>query len=1113
MPFSTSRGGKITGREGLLLQGLPVNQMNISQLTDNQQRHLAGNAMTTTVLGAFMLGALTTFHEILKPDESRPQVIEEPLIPNMDGEEFLLEKSSDPGAFVDRTVEEFVEKAAKSSKLCYCEGRQETVGVKLYRCHVCTHTACAICRGNPSHDYVVMEQSTPDNRIKPQDFEAFIKESLPLRISFKDVSHLKAQLQDLSRVYENQMKSPSRLSALELIKNALTSDVCFRGARRREFWQLRYSSEHSELILEIGPSRCLFRLFVKVPSHTPSNDPARVMFEGSPIAQMEPKDNMIKGQWKVRVPIDQKFSATITSNGPVVRSFAAQRGLVEAVNEDEYVHSYCTIYSKERQAIKNLTGRDLCGNYKLYQDCAQAFNSFHKKDNVDGTEPDTFFYFDHTGQTGFPKEHGFVFTEEIRRLDHGETRRCFARTKHYQQQPIVKKDSKEIEKRISVVVDCKWIYLDDFAIASSAGHIVNFGHLPDVPTFDPSCQSQTVAFSCKLSFDNIKMLGPKGKWFEISQVNAEDYMHHLGWALNKIKVFGNHVSQNLLDYDTWHPIDPNNPHCDKCAPSPPVHVWAWQKQKGRGKRWKQMPFEMPESANEFEELLKTRPPGISTFCLMDKGSTELRIGINPTALCHRATANLKSQGPYQTSWCFVTDDTSERAYKNSYKLQSTAEEKPTEAPTGFTKRFKLRREQKQTLTWMLAQEKGVTFTEREFVEARQSQMGYLLMAQASQERIVRGGILASEVGYGKTIMTIALALSRAQADKEFADNYTGDLIPTKATLIFVPGQLPKQWRAEAEKFIRKPIKGDILLIERVQDLGRITIKQIQKATLVIVSFSVCKAESYLARLANLVGMVEPVEKTSDRAKDVWHEIAKEEIAGSMRYLKANPTGFQKYLDKKLRGREKAADGVKLPIPSKRIVGAAYQALSAKRSHDEMTGQNTDAAAIEAAPKAATLEICVHQRIKFAGGEPFEFKNLLGIVLEMFQWARVVIDEFTYVKREENPTISKVKAEAYWGLSGTAPYETYKGITEMASFVGVRVGPLDYSRLPKDERDDIEKDLSRKYLLRDHSKRRDANHLIAAEKLLLVLDPPSGRLIERRQDQAVLFLQLYVRRVR
>ena len=54
------------GLEALSMQGLPVDKLLLTRETEDQLADLAGNAMSTTVVGACMLAALVVGRKLLK---------------------------------------------------------------------------------------------------------------------------------------------------------------------------------------------------------------------------------------------------------------------------------------------------------------------------------------------------------------------------------------------------------------------------------------------------------------------------------------------------------------------------------------------------------------------------------------------------------------------------------------------------------------------------------------------------------------------------------------------------------------------------------------------------------------------------------------------------------------------------------------------------------------------------------------------------------------------------------------------------------------------------------------------------------------------------------------
>jgi hypothetical protein len=58
VPYVTNRGGPLTGLEALSLQGIPVDDLILTRESEDQLADLAGNAMTSTVVGSAIVAAL-----------------------------------------------------------------------------------------------------------------------------------------------------------------------------------------------------------------------------------------------------------------------------------------------------------------------------------------------------------------------------------------------------------------------------------------------------------------------------------------------------------------------------------------------------------------------------------------------------------------------------------------------------------------------------------------------------------------------------------------------------------------------------------------------------------------------------------------------------------------------------------------------------------------------------------------------------------------------------------------------------------------------------------------------------------------------------------------------
>lgn len=58
LPYVSNRGGPLLGLEALSMQGLPIDELLLTRESEDNLRDLAGNAMSSTVVGASMISAL-----------------------------------------------------------------------------------------------------------------------------------------------------------------------------------------------------------------------------------------------------------------------------------------------------------------------------------------------------------------------------------------------------------------------------------------------------------------------------------------------------------------------------------------------------------------------------------------------------------------------------------------------------------------------------------------------------------------------------------------------------------------------------------------------------------------------------------------------------------------------------------------------------------------------------------------------------------------------------------------------------------------------------------------------------------------------------------------------
>lgn len=262
-------------------------------------------------------------------------------------------------------------------------------------------------------------------------------------------------------------------------------------------------------------------------------------------------------------------------------------------------------------------------------------------------------------------------------------------------------------------------------------------------------------------------------------------------------------------------------------------------------------------AGEYERKLKGRPaPFITQLRLDDAGNGMVRIGANIPSLLHRALARLPRQNrtePATLSWRLQSDFVPmAKLNLPKFQLSSNRHDSSHRQPPHF-KKCPLRPEQLRSLHWMLHQEspKATPFIEEEISEAILDALGWRAEGRAQRPICVRGGVLADEVGYGKTAITLGLidsASDRVKDEAEGRPDIPGK-IATNATIVIVPSQLVRQWATETVKFTKNTF--EILTFETVTDMNKHTIREIMEADLIICACDLFSSKAYLANFEAL----------------------------------------------------------------------------------------------------------------------------------------------------------------------------------------------------------------------------------------------------------------------
>lgn len=169
IPVLTLEARPITGSEALKLQGMPIENFDMSIETQSQLQDLAGNAMSTTVVGAAILAALSCV--AIYDAENNEGWLKEKLFLKGDFKDANFKDynsfyAADGGiqsrgfhdldglvlsAHTICNVAQILLLGEKTRRRCVCQHILAYSSMDLYTCEVCGASLCKSCKGNPKH--------------------------------------------------------------------------------------------------------------------------------------------------------------------------------------------------------------------------------------------------------------------------------------------------------------------------------------------------------------------------------------------------------------------------------------------------------------------------------------------------------------------------------------------------------------------------------------------------------------------------------------------------------------------------------------------------------------------------------------------------------------------------------------------------------------------------------------------------------------------------------------------------------------------------------------------------------------------------------------------------
>jgi site-specific DNA-cytosine methylase len=988
--FASDPGRALAPQELLSLQGLPLSKISFTTETTAEIQDLAGNAMSTTAVGPAILAALICGQAVLQSNITT-QTFDEGTSKTVPIQRTIVDAATQAVTSATETQEQeldltdLLDRSCKSAKRCYCEGSAAVAQRAIQQCADCHHTTCKRCGGNPSHTYR-LASSINGKRSEPVDFERHLRSRLPQCLTFggnptvSDAMEL-AQYEDYT----------------EASHAAFNSTLTFSHVKRPHYWAAVYRAPSAKLELRLDDHGASWRLFGVADKGLPANSELRKLLE-QPIAVADCGNSLLRDlQWRQRAPTEDNLEVKLKGTQPIA-SWLARLALPDYRNQQVWSRLHIQVHVPAT-AIADV-GVDLSGQYEALPLCGTPGDSLYKKLGTSVGRP--IYLLHNPTRDGDPELDRFVFTTEKERLDFGE--RPVLASLDPKWSPCV--DSKSFA-RTSLQPTGKW-QDSDLQLQEVDPQVVVHAPLSiEAPQLQLDCKEAELILKCDFSSssrnegDSAHVVDPKDRQF---------FAQH---------AFILELMRRQLPTTKWRPLPTTKTGCacSSCAPHKPNLRW---KLTGQGKKTTIKPYEDPATAAVYERAIKRRPHPILFQTVLGSQGLTMHFGINLASLAHRAVAHLPAN--YKTTCRLAWTLEQDLASSSNFTVKPFVLE-PTEGPSSPNAHVgmscRLFPKQALVLHWMQQQELGRSFTIEEAEEAIVPAIGWRAEVRAETDIQVRGGICADHPGFGKTITSLALIHSNLSDGTDIAadlrkrqttENGTSGLIAIQATLIVAPGTLTQQWASEIrDKLGYTP--AELLVVKVLKDLDKYTIKDFEKAKIVIVNRTVLGNPSYAEKIADFVGMPGPA-TNSGRAFSQWLSHAFKEIPAHLDILlNQGLTPLQNHVRTRYAERVGSED-FRAVVPSRRLVGKDF--VESKNKKDGKKDENK----LKGAPKSIPVE------------------NIGQPLFEHFFWNRIIFDEFHLYKAREYAAMKSLHADKRWGLSGTPAMSDFYDIAQMAGLLSV-----------------------------------------------------------------------------